>query len=89
MPLVAAERPVRRIVMINAVIPVPGKSFEEAFDFKEVFATWIARMLARRARIVRSLPTQGIASVEYVISAARRTARYVPNRNTINQYISM
>src|SRR6516164_4677688 len=42
----AAER---RIVMINAVVPVPGKSFEEAFDFKEVFATWIARMLARRA----------------------------------------
>jgi hypothetical protein len=43
----SAGRPVRRIVMINAVVPVPGKSFEEAFDFKEVFATWIARMLAR------------------------------------------
>jgi hypothetical protein len=49
MPLVAAERPVRRVVMINAVVPVPDKSFEEAFDFKEIFATWIARMLARRA----------------------------------------
>ena len=23
---------------INAVVPVPGKSFQEAFDFKEVFA---------------------------------------------------
>jgi hypothetical protein len=36
-------------LVMNAVVPVPGKSFEEAFDFKEVFATWIARMLARRA----------------------------------------
>jgi uncharacterized protein (TIGR02118 family) len=35
--------------MINAVVPVPGKSFDEAFDFQEVFATWIARLLARRA----------------------------------------
>src|SRR5690242_11091989 len=30
MPLVAAQRPVRRIVMINAVVPTPGKSFIEA-----------------------------------------------------------
>src|SRR5215471_11999932 len=29
MPLVAAARPIRRIVMINAVIPHPGQSFVE------------------------------------------------------------
>jgi hypothetical protein len=39
MPLVAAERPIRRIVMINAVVPTPGKSFREAFDFKDVFVS--------------------------------------------------
>jgi hypothetical protein len=49
MPLVAAERPIRRIVMINAVIPTPGKSFREAFDFEKVFATRFARQLAERA----------------------------------------
>ncbi len=31
MRLVAAERPIRRIVMINAVVPSSGKSFREAF----------------------------------------------------------
>ena len=68
MPLVAAERPVRRIVMINAVVPVPGKSFEEAFDFKEVFATWIARMLARRAPGLSSevCSLKELPQVEYV-----------------------
>jgi hypothetical protein len=49
MPLVAAERPIRRIVMINAVVPSPGKSFQEAFDFEKVFATKFARRLAQRA----------------------------------------
>jgi len=56
MPLVAAERPVRRIVMINAVVAVPGKSFEEAFDFKEVFATCVG------ARQDRQLPDAGVAN---------------------------
>jgi hypothetical protein len=49
MPLVAAARPVRRIVLINAAIPHPGQSFLEGSKNQRVFATWIARMLARRA----------------------------------------
>ena len=62
MPLVVAARPIRR-VMINAVVPVSGKSFKEAFDFQEVFATWIAHMLARRAPGLssRSVSAQRIA----------------------------
>jgi hypothetical protein len=28
--------------VFGAAPSTPGKSFEEAFDFKEVFATWIA-----------------------------------------------
>jgi hypothetical protein len=67
LPLVAAECPVRRIVMINAVVPVPGKSFAEAFDFKEVFATWIARLLARRAPGMHEVcPLTELSKVEYV-----------------------
>jgi hypothetical protein len=63
MPLVVAARPLPRIVMINAVVPVTGKSFKEAFDFQEGFATWIAHMLARRAPGLssRSVSAQRIA----------------------------
>jgi hypothetical protein len=67
MPLVAAERPIRRIVMINAVVPTPGKSFREAFDFKEVFATEIAIQLAERAPgMLEVCPLKELPKVEYV-----------------------
>jgi pimeloyl-ACP methyl ester carboxylesterase len=67
MPLVAAERPIRRIVMLNAVVPTPGKSFREAFDFKEVFATQIARDLAEHAPgMVEVCPLKELPKVEYV-----------------------
>jgi pimeloyl-ACP methyl ester carboxylesterase len=67
MPLVAAERPVRRIVMINAVVPVPGKSFREAFEFKQVFATRIARMVAQWAPGMSEVcPLKELPKVEYV-----------------------
>ena len=67
MPLVAAERPIRRIVMINAVVPTPGKSFREAFDFNEVFATKIARDLAERAPGMSEVcPLKELPKVEYV-----------------------
>ncbi len=67
MPLVAAERPIRRIVMINAVVPTPGKSFREAFDFKEVFATEIAAQLAQSAPGMSEVcPLKGLPKVEYV-----------------------
>jgi hypothetical protein len=67
MPLVAAARPVRRIVMINAVIPQPGKSFQQAFDFDEVFASWPARFLARRAAgMLETCPLAALPKVDYV-----------------------
>lgn len=67
MPLVAAERPIRRIVMINAVVPTPGKSFQEAFDFKEVFATEFAAKLAQAAPEMSEVcPLKELPKVEYV-----------------------
>jgi hypothetical protein len=67
MPLVAAERPIRRIVMINAVVPTPGKSFQEAFDFEKVFATKFARRLAQRApEMLEVCPLKELPKVEYV-----------------------
>jgi len=67
MPLVAAERPIRRIVMINAVVPTPGKSFREAFDLKEVFATDVARQLAEAAPGMSEVcPLKELPMVEYV-----------------------
>lgn len=67
MPLVAAERPIRRIVMINAVVPTPGKSFREAFDFKDVFATKFAVQLAERAPGMSEVcPLKELPKVEYV-----------------------
>jgi pimeloyl-ACP methyl ester carboxylesterase len=67
MPLVAAERPIRRIVMINAVIPTPGKSFREAFDFKDVFASDIARQLAEAAPgMAEVCPLKELPKVDYV-----------------------
>jgi predicted esterase YcpF (UPF0227 family) len=67
MPLVAAERPIRRIVMINAVVPTPGKSFREAFDFKEVFATETAAQLAQAAPgMLEVCPLKELPRVQYV-----------------------
>jgi pimeloyl-ACP methyl ester carboxylesterase len=66
MPLVAAEHPIRRIVMINAVVPTPGKSFREAFDFKEVFATEFASKLAQVAPGMSEVcPLKKLPTVEY------------------------
>jgi hypothetical protein len=67
MPLVAAERPIRRIVMLNALVPWPGKSFQEAFDFEMVFATKFARRLAKRAPAMSEVcPLKKLPKVEYV-----------------------
>ncbi len=67
MPLVAAERPIRRIVMINAVVPTPGKSFRTAFDYKDVFATQIAILLASVAPGMSEVcPLKKLPTVEYV-----------------------
>src|SRR5579859_5974749 len=49
MPLVAAARPIRRIVMLNAVMPFPGQSFWQATKDQQVWANWATRLLARIA----------------------------------------
>ncbi len=67
MPLVAADRPVRRIVMLNAVVPTPGKSFQQAFDFEKVFATKFTRRLAQKAPgMLEVCPLKELPRVEYV-----------------------
>ena len=45
LPLVAAARPVRRIVLINAAVPRPGRSFGEASQHERVYANVITRFL--------------------------------------------
>lgn len=73
MPLVAAERPIRRIVMINAVVPWPGKSFQAAFDFEKVFATKMVRRLAERAPGMSEVcPLKELPKVEYVYVCGER-----------------
>jgi hypothetical protein len=73
MPLVAAARPIRRIVMINAAIPRPGKSFREAFDFKEVFTTQFVVQLAEAAPGMSEVcPLKELPAVEYVYVCGER-----------------
>ena len=45
-PMVAAARPIKRIVFINAAIPRPGKSFWETSKEQRVLASFPARILA-------------------------------------------
>jgi hypothetical protein len=67
MPLVAASRPIRRIVMINAVIPHPGQSFWEASKHERVWANVITWFLARRAPGMHEVcPLAELPQVEYV-----------------------
>jgi hypothetical protein len=67
MPLVAAERPVKRIVMLNAIIPMPGKSFKEAYDFNQVFVTRFAQRLADNAPEMNEVcPLKELPKVEWV-----------------------
>jgi hypothetical protein len=65
--MVATRRPVRRIVLVNAVLPSPGKSFSEANDFDDVFRTRFSRFLARRAPGMNEVyPNEPLPDVEYV-----------------------
>ncbi len=73
MPLVAAARPVRRIVMINGVIPHPGQSFLEASKNERVFANFITRFLARIAPGMSEVcPLTELPKVEYVYICAEK-----------------
>ena len=67
MPLVAAARPIRRIVMINAVIPHPGQSFLEGSRGEKVWANFVTRFLARQAIGMNEVcPLTELPKVEYV-----------------------
>lgn len=67
MPLVAAARPIRRIVMINAVMPFPGQSFLQGAKGQHVWANWFTRMLASRAPGMNEVsPLTELPPVEYV-----------------------
>ena len=73
MPLVAAARPVRRIVMLNAVIPHPGQSFLQCSKGQQVWANWITRMLASRAPGLNEVcPLTELPPVEYVYICGER-----------------
>ncbi len=73
MPLVAAARPVRRIVMINAVIPHPGQSFLEASKNERVFATLTVRILAQLGPGMSEIcPLTELPKVEYVYISAEK-----------------
>lgn len=73
MPLVAAERPVRRIVMVNAVIPSPGVSFLEGSKGQRVWANAIAGLAARRAAGMSEVcPLTELPAVEWVYISAER-----------------
>ena len=73
MPLVAAARPVRRIVMVNAVVPFPGTSFLEGAKGQRVFRTFIARLAARRAAGMSEVcPLGDLPEVEWVYVAAEK-----------------
>jgi hypothetical protein len=90
MPLVAAERPIRRIVMINAAVPTPGKSFREAFDFKEVFATDVARQLAEVAPgMAEVCPLKELPKVEYVYVCGEKDNAVRPEwqQRTAREYL--
>jgi len=90
MPLVAAERPIRRIVMLNAVVPTPGKSFREAFDFEEVFATKIARNLAEKAPGMSEVcPLEELPKVEYVYICGEKDDAIRPEweQKTAREYL--
>ncbi len=73
MPLIAAARPVRRIVMINAVVPFPGTSFLEGAKGQHVFRTFVARLAARRAASMSEVcPPGELPDVEWVYVAAEK-----------------
>jgi len=73
MPLVAAARPIRRIVMINAVIPHPGQSFLKASRHERVFANLVTRFLAALAPGMSEVcPLTELPQVEYVYICAEK-----------------
>lgn len=72
MPLVAAARPIRRIVFINGAIPRPGKSFWQTARKERVFASLPAWGLAWVAPGMHEVyPPDDLPQVEYVYICAQ------------------
>ena len=71
LPLVATARPIRRIVLMNAVIPHPGQSFLTGSKGQRVWANWFTRMLASRAPGMNEVcPLTELPKVEWVYLSA-------------------
>lgn len=73
MPLVAAARPIRRIVMLNAVIPFPGQTFLQGSRQQQVWTNWLFHMSARRAPGMNEVcPLAELPHTEYVYICGER-----------------
>ncbi|HKS69922.1 MAG TPA: VC0807 family protein [Ktedonobacterales bacterium] len=73
MPLVAAARPIRRIVMLNAVIPFPGQTFLHGSQHQHVWANWLTSMFAHRAPGMNEVcPLAGVPQTDYVYICGER-----------------
>lgn len=73
MPLVAAARPIRRIVMLNAVIPFPGQTFLQGSKQQQVWTTWMFHMFAWRAPGMKEVcPLAELPHTEYVYICGER-----------------
>lgn len=71
LPLVAAARPIRRIVMLNAVIPHPGQSFLQASKHERVWTNMITHYFAWIAPGMNEVcPLTELPKVEYVYISA-------------------
>jgi hypothetical protein len=71
MPLVAAARPIKRIVFINGAIPCPGKAFWETARKERVFGSLLAWLLAWVAPGMHEVyPPDDLPKVEYVYISA-------------------
>jgi len=71
LPLIAAARPVRRIVFINALIPRPGKSYAEVFQTEEVFTRpQVLESALKFPGISEVCPLKEFPTCEYVAISA-------------------
>lgn len=67
LPLVAAARPVRRIVFINALIPRPGKSYAQVCQTEQVFtSTWLTKYALMFYGLNEVCPLKDLPACDYV-----------------------
>jgi len=71
LPLIAAARPVRRIVLINALIPQPGKSYADVFHTGQVFTRpEVLELALKQPGMSEVCPLQEFPKCEYVSISA-------------------